>query len=518
MVRATLVNGCSRTPLRSRPRLPRPSPVHATAAAGTSPRYFRDEAAAARGWSLVTPPAIGYRRRHGDARRGLRGGPDPGRGGRRALVAADDGAGTRAVRLAVSVRRGARPRGGGTCAGGSGGSPCRGVAPGGEGRPLPGGIAEVAARQEPDQADGGRRGDGGGSPCGEGRAFPSGGSGAAGEAACGSRRRFEKRRERATAEGERPAARGAGASAGAEGQDRVVARGDLGAAEVGTGGAGVPVEGKRQVAQSPGADGPAEGHDRGAAHGTARGAQGNGVAEQGDRAARRGGRGIGRAGVGVDGPGGRDRGAARGECRAAQDGEGLGESVQMARHRERRSALGVAQLPRARGAAQEPASRRDRPAERGYRPGALVPCTEMGGPAGHRRTAEQAARPAPQGDRTGERHHRIAAPAQRRAAGRDAGVEGREDGAGLARRDAGSPGREAALDPEGSVEGAVRQQEREAEEDGHGSLGAASSPARRATAAPRDPGSARRRNGATRRRKRASVPVAASPMSPTASV
>lgn len=54
MVRTTLVNGCSRTPLRYRPRQPRPSPLHATAAGGTSSRYFRDEAAAARGWLLVS--------------------------------------------------------------------------------------------------------------------------------------------------------------------------------------------------------------------------------------------------------------------------------------------------------------------------------------------------------------------------------------------------------------------------------------------------------------------------------
>ena len=47
---------------------------------------------------------------------------------------------------------------------------------------------------------------------------------------------------------------------------------------------------------------------------------------------------------------------------------------------------------------------------------------------------------------------------------------------------------------------------------------AASSAARPATAAPGGPSSGRRPNGATRRRMRACVPVAASPMSPTASV
>ena len=48
-------------------------------------------------------------------------------------------------------------------------------------RPFPGGFAEVAARQEPGQAQGGRRGGEGGPPRGEERAVLPGGSGAAEE-------------------------------------------------------------------------------------------------------------------------------------------------------------------------------------------------------------------------------------------------------------------------------------------------------------------------------------------------
>ena len=157
--------------------------------------------------TLVTPPAIRYRRAHGDARRGFRGGPDAGRGGRRALVAADGGAGARAARLAVSVRSGACPRGG--------------AAPGGEGRPFPGGFAEVAARQEPGQAQGGRRGGEGGPPRGEERAVLPGGSGAAGEAPFASRRRVEQaQHDHVAAHGSLPVARSLAGIAGPEECDR----------------------------------------------------------------------------------------------------------------------------------------------------------------------------------------------------------------------------------------------------------------------------------------------------------
>ena len=61
---------------------------------------------------------------------------------------------------------------GGTGACGRGRSTLRGVALGGGGVPCPGGFPEVAARQEPEQAEGGGRGDAGSPPHGEGRAFP----------------------------------------------------------------------------------------------------------------------------------------------------------------------------------------------------------------------------------------------------------------------------------------------------------------------------------------------------------
>ena len=50
--------------------------------------------------ALVTPPGIGYRRAHVDARRGFWGSPDADRGGGRGLVAPHGGAGVRAARLA----------------------------------------------------------------------------------------------------------------------------------------------------------------------------------------------------------------------------------------------------------------------------------------------------------------------------------------------------------------------------------------------------------------------------------
>ena len=141
--------------------------------------------------ALVTPPGIGYRRAHVDARRGLWGSPDAGRGGRRDLVAPHGGVGVRAARLAVSVRTGAYPRGEGAGAGGRGASARGRTAPGGGGFPCPGGFAEVAARHLPEQAEGGLRGDEGGPARGEGRAFLPGGSGAAGKTPFTSRRRVE---------------------------------------------------------------------------------------------------------------------------------------------------------------------------------------------------------------------------------------------------------------------------------------------------------------------------------------
>ena len=283
---------------------------------------------------LVTPSVIGYCSAHVDARRGFWGGADAGRGGRRDLVAPHGGAGVGAPRLAVSVRTDACPRGDGTGAGGRGGSVRGRVAPGRDGRPFPCGFAEVAARQEPGQAQRGRRGDEGGPPRGEGRAVLPGGSGAAGEAAFGSRRRAEQAQhddvaaygsrpvarrlaglggperydrasawrqppvaqgcagtgsgeghDRAAVEGERPAVQSPGAVAGAEGRTRGVARGGRGAAQVGTGGAGVAVPGERPAEQGAGTDAAAEGHDQRAAPGSRFPDPGDPSAEPGERPA-----------------------------------------------------------------------------------------------------------------------------------------------------------------------------------------------------------------------------------------
>ena len=175
--------------------------------------------------ALITPPGIGYRRAHVDARRGLWGSPDAGRGGRRDLVAPHGGVGVRAARLAVSVRTGAYPRGEGAGAGGRGASARGRTAPGGGGFPCPGGFAEVAARHLPEQAEGGLRGDEGGPARGEGRAFLPGGSGAAGNTPFASRRRVEQaQHDRVATHGGRPAAHGL---AGVAGPDREAGRASL---------------------------------------------------------------------------------------------------------------------------------------------------------------------------------------------------------------------------------------------------------------------------------------------------
>ena len=274
--------------------------------------------------TLVTPPTIRYRRAHGDARRGFRGGADADRGRQRGLVAAHGGTAARAARLAVSVRTGADPRGARAGASGRGGRALRTAAEGGEGRPFPCGFAEVAARQEPGQARDGRRGGDGSPPRGGGRAVLPGGDDAAGEVALASRRRFaqaqhdhvaahgslpvarslagvgsregygrtsawrhppvSQRRagagnqegdDQSTAPGgrfpepgERPAAQGAGAVAGAEGRAGGVAQEGRGASQVETAGTGVAAPGERPVAQGAGTRAQAEGHDQDAARGS----------------------------------------------------------------------------------------------------------------------------------------------------------------------------------------------------------------------------------------------------------
>ena len=158
---------------------------------------------------LVTAAEIRYRLAYDDARRGFRGDLGADRGGRRTLVAPDGGTGIGTVRLAVPVRTGAGPRRGGAGAGGRCGSARRRVACGGEDRPFPGRFAEVEPRPEPGQAQGGGRGDEGGPARGEGHAILPVGSGAAGEAAFGGRRRFaQAQHAHVAAHGSRPAAPG----------------------------------------------------------------------------------------------------------------------------------------------------------------------------------------------------------------------------------------------------------------------------------------------------------------------
>ena len=91
-------------------------------------------------------------------------------------------------------------------------------------------------------------------------------------------------------------------------------------------------------------------------------------------------------------------------------------------------------------------------------------------------------------------------------------------GAAGSERETGSPDCQASYDPGRAVEGALRQQEREAGHAGHGGASAASNAALPGTAAPSGRRSRRRRNGRIRRRTRSCAPVAESPMSPTASV
>ena len=176
--------------------------------------------------TLVTPPTIRYRCAHGDARRGFRGDPDADRGGRRALVAAHGGADIGAARLAVSVRTGAGPCGDGTGSGGGGGSARRRVAPGRAGRPFPSGPSEDTARQGPGQAQGGDRGGQGGPPRGERCAVLPVGSGAAGEAAFGSRCRFaQAQHDHVAAHGSLPAARSLAGAEARQGHDQGAAWG-----------------------------------------------------------------------------------------------------------------------------------------------------------------------------------------------------------------------------------------------------------------------------------------------------
>ena len=154
---------------------------------------------------------------------------------------------------------------------GRGGRARGGAAPGGDGCPFPCGFAEVAARQELGQAQGGRRGDEGGPPRGEGRAVLPGGSDAAGEAPFGGRCRFvQAQHDRVAAYGSRPAAQDPGAGGGAEGRARGVAQeGRDASPQVETSGTGFAApESEPPAAQGAGTRAQAEGHDQGVARGS----------------------------------------------------------------------------------------------------------------------------------------------------------------------------------------------------------------------------------------------------------
>ena len=423
---------------------------------------------------LVTPPAIRYRHAHGDSRRGFRGSADADRGGRRELVAPHVGAVARAARLAVSVRTGASPRGAGTGAGGRGGSARRRVAPGREGRAFPGGFAEVAARQEPGQARGGRRGGEGGPPRGEGRAVLPGGSGAAGEASLASRRRFEQAQhdrvaahgslpvarslaglgsaegydrasarrhppaaqgcagsgeghDRAAVEGERPTAQGPGAVAGAEGRTRGVAQEGRGASQVETDGAGVAAPGERPAAQGSGTDAEAEGHDQGAARGSRFLEPGGPSAEPGERPA------APRAGA-VGGPQGDSTPAVRRGQAAARGAGGIPQPDGPHRFAEEARRLSG-----------------NCPEEVRHREGGAGSPTRRASPAGRGR--QEIAR-------SGQ-DRRVAAQGERRAGQEDKGAAGSQ-------RETGRPDCPAPFDPCRLVEGGLREQERTAGEARHG--------------------------------------------------
>ncbi len=423
--------------------------------------------------TLVTPPAIRYRRAHGDARRGFWGTGEAGRGGRRVLGAAHDGAGIGTARLAVFVRTGAGLRGDGAGAGGGGGSALRRVGRGREGRPFPGGFAEVEPREEPGQAQGGHRGGEGGPPRGEGRAVLPVGSCATGEAALAGRRRFAQarhdhvaahgsvpaarslagiadRRDRRGAApgsrfpdaGERPAEQGAGAVAGAEERAHDVAQEGCGASQVETAGAGVAASGEHPAAQDAGTRAQAEGHDKGAARGGRLREPGGSSAEPGESAA------APRVGA-VAGP---QEDSPQADRRGRVSAPGAGR---LRRPEGTHRFAVVAHLPT--GTCLEEVRRGEEAAGgRACRTSPALRCLQDGA------RSEQDHRVAAQGDRPTAQGER--------AAGQEDKVPARPQG------ETASPDCPVALVPGGVVEGGFREQEREA---GDAALGAQTRPAAR---------------------------------------
>ena len=133
-----------------------------------------------------------------------------------------------------------------------------------------------------------------------------------------------------------------------------------------------------------------------------------------------------------------------------------------------------------------------------------------GGAGSPTRRASPAGRGRQEIARSGQ-DRRVAAQGERRAGQEDKGAAGSQ-------RETGRPDCPAPFDPCRLVEGGLREQERTAGEARHGAQARPAARCARPPAAPSGPSSGRRRNGATRRRMRACVPVAASPMWRTASV
>ena len=160
-----------------------------------------------------------------------------------------------------------------------------------------------------------------------------------------------------------------------------------------------------------------------------------------------------------------------------------------ARHRDEIDWLNKDYCLAARGsrAVGGQAQRRDGVAAQAVRPSACGGLADGGGPGAHDRLAARTERPAAGGDRASHGHDRVASREECPAPGRGAGFGRREDGAGIARRDAGSPACEASREPGRAVEVALRQQERESRRSRTRNASAASSAARPATAAPQRP-------------------------------
>ena len=282
--------------------------------------------------------------------------------------------------------------------------------------------------------------------------------------------------DRAAVEGERPAAQGAGALAGAEGRARGVAQEGRGASQVETSGTGLAAPRERPAAQGAGTDAEAEGHDQGAARGSRFPEPGDPSAEPGEWPA------APRAGA------------------VAGSQEGSTQAVR----RGQAAAWGAGGIPRPDGP--------HRFADEARRLSGNCPEEvrhREGGGGGRACRSSPAARGLQEIARPGQ-DHRVAAQGERTAGQGDQGC------CGLGTREW-KPGLPSFVRPgpccrRRSTAARARSRTRRAR-----SASEASNAALPGTAAPSGRRSRRRRNGTIRRRTRASVPVAGSPMSPMAS-